>query len=178
MEKRIGLIGATASDFFARELLPIIDRHRYAWYGWTIPIRKEILPVLRKQGSFNLYGYSSSGCYPNPKDATHKVEAVFIVDASKIKSHWDTGRDANPCPEPEKAIRGPNDFFTYKYEVREYPKLFRQPRRTWFAVINAKKLQPALDLSDNIFTPWNSRHKIHTSPLRSWFIDIVDNLAI
>lgn len=58
--------------------------------------------------------------------------------SARVKLHWVTGRDANPCPEPEKGIRGPSNFFIYEYEVREYPKSFRQPRRTWFAVVNMR----------------------------------------
>jgi len=179
VSKLMGLIGATAGVFFVEKLRPIIARHRYAWYGWTIPLRKETVSFLRTQGSFNLYGYSSSGCYPDPREATHRVEAKFIVDAKRMLSHWDTGVDANPCPEREKGIQGDDNFYLLEYEnSSNFPsrKSTKLPRRTWFPVKNARRIRTPLPLSENVFTPWE-RYKIHPSALRLNFIEIVDDIS-
>jgi len=147
--KLMGLIGATDGRFFVEELNPIIEKHGYAWYGWTIPLRKETLLFLRNQGIFNLYGYSSSGCYQNPREASHMVEAVFAIDARMIRSHWDIGNEANRCPEPEKGI--PDVFFLSGYEDSSNFPSRKLPRRTWFPVRKAKLIEPPLPL--NVFTP-------------------------
>lgn len=74
--KLIGLIGATAPTFFLGEFRPIIAKYGYAWYGWTIPVRRETLPILKRQidevGHFNLYGYSSTWSEGGYTKATHK----------------------------------------------------------------------------------------------------------
>ena len=110
----------------------------------------------------------------DPPDALHKVVVVFTIDSRKIVSHRDTGKKFNPCPEPEKGIQGYDNFYIVDYEVSDGKKL---PRRTWFGVIKITCIQP-LELSPRVFTPWNPSHKIHPSPLRSNFIDIVDNLDL
>ena len=176
MKKRIGLIGATAPKFFQNKFRPIIDKYDYAWYGWTIPIRREILPILKRQiddvGYFNLYGYSSSWPEGGYTKATHKIEVVFIVKKDPV-SHWDTGKEANPCPEPQKGIQGYDNHFIVDHETG-HGKYGRStlPRKTWFAV--AKTEEKTIKLSDENFAPWNPRHKIHPSALISNFIDIVD----
>ena len=131
---------------------------------------------MRSQGIFNLYGYSSSGCYQNPREASHRVEAIFTIDARMIRFHWDTGIEANRCPEPEKGI--PDEFYLSEYEdSSNFPsrKSRKLPRRTWFPV---RKAQPIDPLPLNVFTPWNPKYKIHPSALRSNFIEIVDNIIL
>ena len=176
MEKRIGLIGATAPKFFKNEFRPIIDMYDYAWYGWTIPIRRETLSILKRQidevGHFNLYGYSSSWPEGGYARASHKVEVIFVVNKYPV-SHWDTKKEANSCPQPEKGIQGDNDYYIIAHE-RGHGKYgnITLPRKTWFAVGDI--VGRTVKLSDENFTPWNLKHKIHPSALISNFIDIVD----
>lgn len=181
MGKLVGLIGATAPSFFVRELRPIIDRYGYAWYGWTIPVRRKTLLILKEQindpdvGYFNLYGYSSSWPEGGYAEATHKIEAIFIV--KRIDSHWDTGKDKNPCPELGKGIRGKEygDYYIIDHETG-HGKGGRKalPRKTWFAVVDIK--EKSIELKDDFFAPWNPKYKIHPSALRANFIDIVDRM--
>lgn len=179
MKRLIGLIGATAPIFFRDEFRPIIDKHGYAWYGWTIPIRRGTWPILKRQlneeGHFNLYGYSSTWPEGGYHKATHKIEVIFVI--KKLVSHWDTGKEANPCPEPGKGIQGYTNHYILDHETGhgKYGKSVL-PRRTWFAV--ADTARRTVDLSDKIVTPWNPRNKIHPSALLSHFIDIVDNLDV
>lgn len=173
----IGLIGATAPKFFCDKFRPIVAKHDYAWYGWTIPIRRETLPILKSQindkGFFNLYGYSSTWPEGGYTKATHKIEAIFVV--KKVVSHCDTGIEANPCPEMDKGIHGYNNWYLLGYESGHGKHGNTVlPRRTWFAVSDI--IERTIDLSERIFTPWNLKHKIHPSALLSNFIDIVDNL--
>jgi hypothetical protein len=177
MRKRIGLIGATAPEFFQDEFRRIIDTYSYAWYGWTIPIRRETLSLLKRQidevGYFNLYGYSSSWPEGSCAQATHKIEVIFVIKKHPI-SHWDTGKGANPCPQPEKVIQGYDDYYLVDHENGhgKYGNIIL-PRKTWFAV--AGTVDRTIELSEQNFTPWNPKHKIHPSALRANFIEIVDN---
>lgn len=179
MKKQIGLIGATAPTFFRKKFRTIIDMHDYAWYGWTIPIRKETLPILKEQindvGYFNLYGYSSSWPEHGYTKATHRIEVIFVV--KKIVSHRDTGKEANHCPQPDKGIQGYDDHYIIAYESGhgKYGKK-TLPRKTWFAVVDT--MEKTIDLSKKIFTPWNPKHKIHPSALLSNFIDIVNDIYV
>lgn len=174
--KLIGLIGATAPKFFLDKFRPIIDKYGYAWYGWTIPIRRETLPMLKRQidevGHFNLYGYSSTWPEGGYTRATHMIKVIFVINKSPI-SHWDTSKDANPCPEPAKGIQGYNDHYIIDHEHGHgrYGHV-TLPRKTWFAVVKTK--ERTIELSNENFTPWNPKHKIHTSALISNFIDVVD----
>ena len=176
MKKRIGLIGATAPKFFRDKFRPIIDGSDYAWYGWTIPIRRETLRILKRQidevGHFNLYGYSSSWPESGYAKATHRIEAVFVVKKYPV-SHWDTEKEANACPQAEKGIQGYDDYYIIAHE-RGHGKYgnITLPRKTWFAV--ADVVERTVELSDDNFTPWNPKHKIHPSALISNFIDIAD----
>ena len=174
--KLIGLIGATAPTFFAREFRPIIDKYSHAWYGWTIPIRKKTLSILERQidemGYFNLYGYSSTWPERGYAEATHKIEVVFVISRKPV-SHWDTGKEANSCPEPAKGIQGYNNHYLIDHEHGHGKHgNVTLPRKTWFAVARTEKR--TIVLSNENFTPWNPIHKIHPSALISNFIDMVD----
>lgn len=186
--KLIGLIGATAPKFFLKEFASIIHEHGYAWYGWTIPVRKETLPILQRQlsevGYFNLYGYSSSWPERGCAKASHKVEVKFVIrkepvpsHLGPIVSHWITGKEANECPDPRKGIQDDGGYYTSAWEGGHgrYGEV-SLPRRTWFAVADAREIN--LELSPKIFTPWNPRHKIHPGALRGNFIDIEDTIYL
>jgi len=176
MKKLIGLIGATAPRFFCDEFRSVIEKYGYSWYGWTIPIRKETLELLKRQvsdaGYLNLYGYSSSWPERGSANATHKIEAIFVIRKIPV-SHWDTEREANPCPEPGKTIQGYDDYYIVDHEPGHGKDgRSKLPRKTWFAV--ADTIERTIDLSDENFGPWRPFHKIHPSALISNFIDIVD----
>jgi hypothetical protein len=177
MRERIGLIGATAPKFFQDEFRRIFDKYGYAWYGWTIPLRRRTLPILKRQidevGHFNLYGYSSSWPERGYARATHRIEVTFVIKKYPV-SHWDTGREANPCPQPEKGIQGYEDYYIVDHEHGhgKYGNIIL-PRKTWFAVADTQ--DRSIELSEENFTSWNPKHKIHPSALRANFIEIVDS---
>jgi hypothetical protein len=178
MKNKMGLIGATAPRFFRDEFRSIIDKYGYAWYGWTIPLRENTLEVLKKQideaGYFNLYGYSSSWPERSYAQATHRIEVIFVIKKYPL-SHLDTGREANPCPEPDRGIQGYEDHYIVDHED-EHGKYgnVTLPRKTWFAVTGV--VSRTIELTEQNFTPWNPQHKIHSSALRANFIDIVDKI--
>lgn len=182
MDIKIGLIGATAPLFFADEFKELVEKFGYAWFGWTVPIRKETFEILKQQikenGYFKLYGYSSGWAEGGYNKAFHKIKAVFIVNDIPY-THWEHPGNGIRCPEPEKAITGKKykDYFIAAYESGHGKNgKITLPRKTWFKV--SKVVKKDFNLTADVFTPYRSYHKIHPSALMNNFIDIVDKNTV
>lgn len=178
MQNKIGLIGATSPLFFKNEFEKIIKKFNYAWYGWTIPIRRETFEILQHQieeiGYFNLYGYSSTWAEGGYNLAYHKIKAVFVLNEIPY-THWENPDNGISCPEPEKAITGKEhgDYFITAYESGHGKDGKKElPRKTWFKV--RKIHEKDFNLSRDVFTPYRHYQQIHPSALMRNFIDIND----